>query len=110
MNLSLRNLFIKKLTRERVVPTISVNVPGLILAITISVSLSFPKWADNSSAGAGRFSRGIKQLIHQVLLDSDRMLEHKGHKYFANPGLSLTRAASCRPWRCNVSMRTVMPT
>lgn len=61
--------------------------------MTVSVSLSFLKWADNSSAGAGRFSRGIKQLIHQILLDSDRMQEHKRHTYLANPGLSLTRAA-----------------
>jgi hypothetical protein len=79
--------------RERVVPIISVNAPWLILAITVSVSLSFLKWADNRGAGAGRFSRGITQLIHPILLDSDRMHEHKRHTYFANPGLSLTRAA-----------------
>jgi hypothetical protein len=41
MKRSLRNLFKKKLTPERVVPTISANVSWLILAITGSGLLSF---------------------------------------------------------------------
>jgi hypothetical protein len=56
MNPSLRNLFMTKLVQERVVPTTSVNVPSLILAMTISGSRSVPKWANNSSGRAGRCS------------------------------------------------------
>ena len=56
MNPNFRNLFIKKLTRERVVPIISANVSRLIFAMTVSGLPSFPKWANTSSASASRFS------------------------------------------------------
>src|ERR1035438_9618100 len=56
MNPSLRNLFMKKLTRERVVPTIPARVAWLILAMTVSGSPSLPKLASSRSTRASRFS------------------------------------------------------
>lgn len=56
MKPSFRNLFIKKLMRDRVVPTISAKVSWLMLAITGSGLLSFPKWASKRSTRANRFS------------------------------------------------------
>src|ERR1700678_1184537 len=58
---SLRNLFMKKLTLERVVPTISASVSWLILAITGSGLLSFPKLASSRSTRVNRFSLELKR-------------------------------------------------
>ena len=51
-----RNLFIKKLTRERVVPIISARVSWLILAISGSGFPSLPKFANSRRSRASRFS------------------------------------------------------
>src|ERR1019366_7369301 len=56
MNPSLRNLFMKKLTRERAVPTIPARVAWVILAMTVSGSPSLPKLASSRSTRASRFS------------------------------------------------------
>jgi hypothetical protein len=56
MKPSLRNLFMKKLTRERVVPIISANASWLTLGMTASGFPSFPKFAKSKSSRARRFS------------------------------------------------------
>src|ERR1700728_2897240 len=55
MKPSLRNLFMKKLTRDRVVPIISASVSWLIFAITGSGVPSLPKFANSKSRRASRF-------------------------------------------------------
>jgi hypothetical protein len=56
MKPSFLNLFMKKLTRDRVVPIISASVSWLIFAITGSGVPSLPKFANSSSRRARRFS------------------------------------------------------
>jgi hypothetical protein len=56
MNPNCRNLFIKWLTRERVVPIMSASVSWLIFAIIGSGLPSLPKFANNRSSRASRFS------------------------------------------------------
>jgi hypothetical protein len=51
-----RNLFMKKLTRKRVVPIISASVAWLMFAITGSGLLSLPKFANAGAPRARRFS------------------------------------------------------
>src|SRR5208283_5863767 len=52
--------FIKKLTRDRVVPIISANVSWLILATTVSGLLSLPSCASNNRLLAGCLSLELK--------------------------------------------------
>ena len=56
MKPSFLNLFMKKLTRDRVVPIISASVSWLIFAITGSGVPSVPKFANSRSMRARRFS------------------------------------------------------
>ncbi len=56
MKPSLLNLFMKKLTRGRVVPIISASVPWLIFAVTGSGLPSLPKFASSRRVRAKRFS------------------------------------------------------
>ena len=56
MNPNRLNLFMKKLTRERVVPIISASVSWLILATSGSGFPSLPKFASSNSSRASRFS------------------------------------------------------
>jgi hypothetical protein len=51
-----RNLFMKWLTRDLVVPIISASVSWLIFAMTVSRLPSLPKFANSSKAHARRFS------------------------------------------------------
>jgi len=69
MKPSLRNLFMKWLTRDRVVPIISVNISWLILVRMGSGRPSFPKFASSSKRRASRFC-GIEELINQIFLDT----------------------------------------
>jgi hypothetical protein len=52
MKPSFRNLFMKKLTRDRVVPIISASVSWLIFAMIGSGSPSLPKFASSRSSRA----------------------------------------------------------
>jgi hypothetical protein len=52
MNPSLLKRFVKKLTRERVVPIISANIAWLILGITFSGLLSLPNCASKKRSGS----------------------------------------------------------
>src|ERR1039457_6725275 len=56
MSPSLRNLFMKKLTRDRVVPIISANVSWLILGLIGCGLPSFPKCASRRRRRASRCS------------------------------------------------------
>ena len=60
MNPSLRNRFMKKLIRDRVVPIMSASVSWLILGITVSGALSLPNCASSNRARASRFSSEAK--------------------------------------------------
>ena len=68
MKSSFLNLFMKKFTRERVVPTISARVSRLTCGITVSVLASFPARESSKSARANRLLARIEQLINQVRL------------------------------------------
>jgi hypothetical protein len=65
------NRFIKKLTRERVVPTISARVSWLILGITFSGFPFLPNRANSRSIRANRFSLELKSWFNQVFFVSD---------------------------------------
>src|SRR5260370_9222315 len=56
INPNFRKRFIKKLTRERVVPTISARVSWLILGITVSGTPSLPNRPSSSQVRASRRS------------------------------------------------------
>jgi hypothetical protein len=60
MKPSFLNRFMKKLTRDRVVPIISARIPWLILGTTVSGLLSLPNWASNNRILASRFSLELK--------------------------------------------------
>jgi hypothetical protein len=64
MNPNFLNLFIKKLTRERVVPTISANVSWLNLGIATS-GLSFFAEVSKQQKNPGQsLFAGIEELVH----------------------------------------------
>src|SRR5262249_51379138 len=56
INPNLRNRFMKKLTREGVVPTMEASVSWLIFGVTLSGFPSFPKFANSGRTRANRFS------------------------------------------------------
>ena len=60
MNPSFLKRFIKKLTRDRVVPIISARISWLTLGITVSGLLSLPNWASSNRILASRFSLELK--------------------------------------------------
>ena len=60
MKPSFRNLFIKKLTRDRVVPIISAKCSWLTFGIIASGFPSFPKLANSRRRRAKRFSLELK--------------------------------------------------
>jgi hypothetical protein len=60
MNPSLRNVFMKKFTRDRVVPTISASVSCDSLGSSCCVMPSLPYYARSSSGRASRFSLELK--------------------------------------------------
>ena len=70
MNPNFLNLFMKKLTRDRVVPIMSARASWLILGITVSGLPSLPKRASNSNIRASLFSLELK-AGHQILFVSD---------------------------------------
>ncbi len=60
MNPSFLKRFMKKLTRDRVVPIISASVSWLTFGTTVSGLLSFPNCASKSRILASRFSLELK--------------------------------------------------
>jgi hypothetical protein len=60
MNPSFLKRFIKKLTRDRVVPIISANISWLISGTTVSGLLSLPNCASSNRILASRFSLELK--------------------------------------------------
>ena len=69
--------FMKKLTRDRVVPIISANTSWLILGTTVSGLLSLPNCASSNRILASAFA-GIEELIDQVRLDASFAPEKRG--------------------------------
>jgi hypothetical protein len=66
-----RNLFMKKLTRERVVPIISARVSCRIFVRTGSGRPSLPKFASSKKQPRQAFLARIEQLVDQILFDPD---------------------------------------
>ena len=60
MKPSFRNLFMKKLTRDRVVPIISASVSWLIFAMRGFGQPSLPKLANSGNSRASLFSVELK--------------------------------------------------
>ena len=101
MKPSFLNLFMKKLTRARVVPTISASISWLIFAITGSGLPSLPKFASSRST-LGTFLARIEQLIDQVLFDADRPRQKVRHEHLGK-SLFLTNEAN----NADFSSRTI---
>jgi hypothetical protein len=70
----------KKLTRDRVVPTISARVSWLILGITVSGTPSFPKMSQQKQNPSEPFFAGIKKVIDQVLFVTNVPPQHIRYK------------------------------
>src|SRR5580700_8897678 len=85
----------KKLTRDRVVPTISAKVSWLSLGTDISETPSVPNCAINRRTRANRFFTGIEQLIHQIILIADIPLQQILDKH----GRQFWFAAHCKHHR-----------
>src|SRR4030095_7124601 len=81
MRPSLRNLFMKKLTRDRVVPIISARVSWLIFGMIGWGLSSLPKLANSSHKRASRFSLD-KELIDQVFRDPAIAGQQIRHEHF----------------------------
>ena len=92
MKPSLRNLFMKKLTRERVVPIISASVSWLILAMIGSGLPSLPKFASSRSSPRQALLARIEQLVDQILLDPDRARQEMGNEHLGERRLVMDHA------------------
>ena len=83
-----RNLFMKLLTRDRVVPIISARVAWLTFVITRSGFPSLPKFAISNSVLAKRFSLELEKLIYQIFFDASIPSQQVGNEPFGNLGCS----------------------
>src|SRR5271166_456465 len=70
MKPNLRNLFMKKLTRGRVVPIISASVSWLIFVVIGSGRPSLPKFASSRRVRARRLSLELKDADHLRFLEA----------------------------------------
>src|ERR1017187_962595 len=102
----LRNRFVKKLTRERVVPMIIASVSSLIFGTTGSGLPSLPKFANSNSTRASLFSVEFEELVHQISLSSSRSCQ-KGlgakrnlqmHARFRQHRQLQSNSFEVRPW------------
>ena len=92
---SFRNLFMKKLTRDRVVPIISASVSWLILAIIGSGFPSLPKFANSKRSGETFLVR-IEQLIDEVCFNADGPTQQMGNEHPGERGFLMDHADNCR--------------
>ena len=76
MNPSLRNLFMKKLTRERVVPTISARSSCDSFGRTRSVGLLFAVPRQEQQRPCESFLARVEELVDEVLLDPNISPQH----------------------------------
>jgi hypothetical protein len=68
---SFRNLFKKKLTRDRVVPIISANVCWLILRYHPLGPALFSEVGEQEERPGQPLFTGIEELVNQVFLDAE---------------------------------------
>ena len=80
MSPNLRNLFMKKLTRERVVPIISASVSWLILAITRSCFAVRAKVGQQEQDPRQPHLAGVEKLIQHILLQPDGTGQQMGEE------------------------------
>src|SRR4029078_6704060 len=82
MNPAFRNLFMKWLTRERVVPIISASVSWLVFPISGSGRLSFPKlkWASWLLTGSGCCPFQYANAVFLILSDADEFYWERGYR------------------------------
>jgi len=103
MKPSLRNLFMKKLTRDRVVPIISANVSWLIFE-TVGWGLpSLPKFTNRSSKRCQPLFTGIEELVEQIFLNPTIAGQQIGHAHLGTLRLiaAVFVMAVIRPQRRN---------
>src|SRR5690349_5553238 len=82
MKPSLRNLFLKKLTRERVVPTISASVSSVIFFSIGSGLRPRRNWRAAGARGPGAFRR-VEELVDQVCFHSNIPGQEISHKHLS---------------------------
>ena len=88
MKPNLRNLFMKKLTRERVVPIIPANVSWLTFAITGSCLVFFAEVRQQKQHPGKTFLARIEQLIDQIRFNADGPAQKMRDEHSANAGSS----------------------
>jgi hypothetical protein len=84
---SFLNLFMKKLTRGRVVPIISASVSWLIFVVIGSGVPSLPKFASSSSVRAKRFS--LEQMVYKVRLSATIAGQQMSRERLSKGGLGM---------------------
>src|SRR4249919_682648 len=92
MKPSFRNLFMKKLTRARVVPIISASVSWLILAITGSGLPLFTKIRQQQEQPREPFLARIEQLIDEVCFNADGPIQEIGNEHLGKRRLNMDHA------------------
>ena len=92
MKPSLRNLFMKKLTRDRVVPLISASVSWLILAMTGSGLLFLAEVGQKQEQPGKPFFTRIEQLIDEVRFSPDRPAQKMADKHLGEGRLLVKHA------------------
>ena len=89
MNPSFLNLFMKKLTRGRVVPIISASVSWLTRVAIGSDRPSLPKLARRRKGARQALFARIEQLIHQILLHPAVAHQEVGREHLGKQRLAL---------------------
>ena len=82
MKPNLRNLFMKKLTRDRVVPIISASVSWLIFAMTGSGLLFLAEVRQQQQHAGKPLLARIEQLIDKVCFDADAPAQKMRDEHF----------------------------
>ena len=112
MNPSFRNLFMKTLTRDRVVPTISASVSCEIFGSTRRWCALVAVACEEEQRARQPFLARVEQLIDEVLLDPDVANEHVRDESIRERGLfvqaphhrppseSAARSSAPAPSRC----------
>ncbi len=83
------NRFMKKLTRERVVPTIAARVSWLTLGMTLCGSRFLAKMREEQEDPGEPLLARVEELVHQVFLDANVAGEQVGDEELRELGLPL---------------------
>ena len=89
MNPSFRNLFMKKFTRERVVPTISASVSCDTFGKRAVSRLGFTVTRQQQERAREPLLAGVEELVDEILFDPDIPRQHVGKEPIRERGVSL---------------------